>query len=186
MRPLGHIHSTRNLRGQGLHLHPGRAGNTLGLGLAFGGALAASSVPYVAFQRGHSGGFLLSSPSSIFIFQGSDSSRALGVEIKVEGARAKSTFFALECPCVRVCVRAYVCVCLCLCTCVCVCVCVCVRARALSLVSQHRREFRKPGLIVTCFVARGPPPFLSSLHPRVTRSSGAQAVLAGGQRRAGN
>lgn len=111
MRPLGHIHSTRNLRGQGLHLHPGRAGNTLGLGLAFGGALAASSVPYVAFQRGHSGGFLLSSPSSIFIFQGSDSSRALGVEIKVEGARAKSTFFALECPYVRVCVRACVCVC---------------------------------------------------------------------------
>lgn len=32
--------------------------------------------------------FLLSSPSSIFIFQGSDSSRALGVEIKVEGGQS--------------------------------------------------------------------------------------------------
>lgn len=38
--------------------------------------------------------------------------------------------------------------------CVCVFVCVCTRARARGLVSQHRREFRKPGLIVTCFVAR--------------------------------
>lgn len=91
-----------------------------------------------------------------------------------------SSVRACVCACVRMCV------CVCVCVRACVCVCVCVRARALSLVSQHRREFRKPGLIVTCFVARGPPPFLSSLHPRVTRSSGAQAVLAGGQRRAGN
>lgn len=56
-RPLGCIHSTPKPWGQGLPLRAGGAGKTLGLGLACGGALAASSVPCVAFQRGHSSGF---------------------------------------------------------------------------------------------------------------------------------
>lgn len=169
MHPVGRIHPTWSPWGRGPHLPS--CGIDSGFGLVFGGALATSSLP-IPLRRVSARTlerFLLSSPSSIFIFLGSDSSRALGVEIKVEGARAKSTCFALPSPPPPLSLARSR-------------VCACVRV----LVSQHRRELRKPGLIVTCFVAQGPPPFLSPPHPRVTCSSCAHAVLAGGQRWAGN